>query len=50
MNTKQIVSIITIIILVLNIALFAMKKISVPAFWTIIIMGFLIQKFVVPKL
>ena len=39
MNPKQIVSLVLISILVINLVLFALKKINELAFWVIILLG-----------
>jgi len=38
-NTKQVLAVVLIVILVVNIVLFAMKKISMYVFWAIIILA-----------
>lgn len=50
MNTKKIVSVITIIVVLINFLLLAMGKNNMVAFWSVIVIAAIITYKVVPKL
>jgi len=50
MKIKKILSITCLIIIILNLILFSMKKISVEIFWAVIIIIALISYLIIPKI
>jgi hypothetical protein len=50
MNTKKIVSVVTIIAVIINFVLLAMGRNNMVAFWSVIVIGAIIAYKVIPKL